>query len=559
MNRSPIVSSYASPVSSVPPLRRTLSAFLALSRPLWRPTLLRRVLGALVAAFALVAAALLAIDFVEFKQTMASRPGVQVLAENIVASIATLPEASATAVVSAYADQVRKRRGESGMALADVEFELRHAPQAATPQLTPQGTSPAVKSKAPPVAGAAVGRATEPITSLAVESTAPTVAGAAAARATSPITAPITAPPGPVVFATSRIGAEAVPPPHAPGDAVLIGGAPYWFGQATAGPWQLSIAEPRVGDATVLGWFGRELAGYLLLAFPLVVVPLWIALRRGMRPLTTLASEVERRDAQDLTPLGFQPRHDELVPLVGAFDRLLARLRLQLRRERAFVQDAAHELRTPMAVIAAQAHLLVQARDDAERDAAARALGRALERAAHLSRQLLALAAVDEGRAVPPESFDLAALAQERLAQAAPDAEAKGIALSLDAPERMPVHADRAALESVLGNLVENALRYVPAGGQVAVCLRHEGTDAVLTVIDDGPGIPAHCRDLAFERFWRGDQAGAVPGTGLGLAIVREAARRLGGGVRLDDGQAAEPSRPGLSAEVRFPAGNALR
>ncbi|MBI3349749.1 MAG: HAMP domain-containing histidine kinase [Burkholderiales bacterium] len=431
-------------------------------QPLWRPTLLRRVLGALLLAFALVGAALLALDFAEFKRSMEERPGVQTLAEAIAASLATLPDArDAGLVVQARARELNRLRREGGLLQGDVEFGLH------------------------------------------------------AADATA----------GLPVFATPG-AATANPTTH-------------WLAKARGGPWQLTLAEPRVGDATVLGWLGRELLGSLLLAFPLVLLPLWIAVRRGMQPLNRLADRIARRDAQDLSPLGFEPRHDELRPLAAAFDDLLARLRTQLQRERAFVQDAAHELRTPMAVVAAQAHLLAHAADDAERRQAAAALDAALKRASHLSQQLLTLATLDEGRAGSPEPVDVAALVQQALARAAPQALNLGLELSLEAPPALTARLDRMAFESVLNNLVDNALRYVPVGYQgsrIAVTLEAGVRLLRLRVADDGPGIPPGQREAAFERFWRGPAGHDAPGTGLGLTIVRQAAARLGGRVRIEDG-----------------------
>ncbi|MGM9481393.1 HAMP domain-containing sensor histidine kinase [Roseateles sp. NT4] len=428
----------------------------ALLQPLWRPTLLRRVLGALLLAFALVAMALLALDFVEFKRGMDERPGVQTLADAIAASLAEVADArDATLVVQARARELNRLRRDGGVLKGDVEFSL-------------------------------------------------------------------TAGDGRAVFAT-------------PGAAAMTE-ATHWIGRARAGPWRLQLAEPRVGDATVLGWLGSELAGSLLLAFPLVLLPIWIAVRRGMKPLNRLADTVARRDAQDLSPLGFTPQHEELKPLAAAFDDLLARLRAQLQRERAFVQDAAHELRTPMAVVATQAHLLAHAADADERRQAAAALDAALQRAAHLSRQLLTLATLDEGRSAPAEPIDVAGLVEQALARAAPRALDLGLDLSLEAPPALSAHLDRMAFESVLNNLVDNALRYVPRGGRIAVTLQGGTSAWRLRVADDGPGIPREQREAAFERFWRGAAGGDVSGTGLGLAITRRAALRLGGRIHIEDG-----------------------
>ena len=445
----------------------------ALLRPLqalWQPTLVRRVVVALALAFALVGSVLLALDYLEFKRSMAEAPGIKTLGDAMVGTLVRVPDArDAALVVSTRADELNTLRREAGLLPGDVLFELR-------------GTD------------------------------------------------------GRVAFASPALqGWQA--PPGAPAIAVLdIGGRAHWTARVERGPWRLFIAEPQVPDARVLGLIGRELLFSLLLAFPLVLLPLWIAVQRGLRPLRELARRVAARDAADLSPLGLAPRHAELKPLVTAFDSLLAQLRAHVQRERAFVQDAAHELRTPMAAIAAQAHLLAHTPDEGDRREAGAALDHALERASHLSRQLLDLAALDDAHPRAAQDVDLVVLTQNALAAAVPQALALGLELSLDAPDRLPCRIDRVAFESVLQNLVDNALRYVPADGRVVVTLREAEGRVSLTVADDGPGIPRDQRDRAFERFWRGDTQGDVAGSGLGLAIVRQAAGRLGGQVHIEDG-----------------------
>ena len=180
--------------------------------------------------------------------------------------------------------------------------------------------------------------------------------------------------------------------------------------------------------------------------------------------------------------------------------------------------------------------MLAQASDHGDRRQASDALHQALDRASHLSRQLLDLAALDDGHPRASQRLDVSALVQQALAQAAPQAIALGLELSLEAPDQLFCALDRVAFESVLGNLLENALRYVPAGGRVAVSLAQ--VDGLLTfaVSDDGPGIPPQARERAFERFWRGQAHESTAGSGLGLAIVRQAALRLGGSVHIEDG-----------------------
>jgi len=351
-------------------------------------------------------------------------------------------------------------------------------------------------------------------------------------------------------FASPGLSGLLVPALSADAMQTLLGARAYWIARASAGPWQLVLVEPTVGDAWMLGWLLQNLSGRVLLAFPLVLVPLWVTLRRGIRPLRQLAHELEVRHGNDLSPLAVDVRYAELRPVAQAFDGLLLRLRNHVRRERVFLQDAAHELRTPMAAIIAQAHVLVRAADVHQRDDAGRALEHAVARTSHLSRQLLELAALDEAFPRGRSSVDVAALSQRLVALIAPAAFERGIDLSLDAPDQLDCELDRAAFESAVGNLLDNAVRYGRADGRILVSLHEDANSLYLAVADDGPGIAPSERAQAFERFWRG--AGHdVPGSGLGLAIVREATDRMQGEIRVDDGLDSR----GISFHIRLPKG----
>jgi len=298
--------------------------------------------------------------------------------------------------------------------------------------------------------------------------------------------------------------------------------------------WTLRVAEPLRTDTAWISWNSRVLVENLLIALPCVLLPLWLSVRSGLRPLKQLADRIAAREAGDLSPVGMRVRYRELKPLTGALDDLLARLRQKIEHERAFVQDAAHELRTPLAVVAAQAHVMAHAGED-ERAQAHALLQGAIDRASHLAQQLLVLASLDNAQRTPPRRIDVAQAVRQLLAQAAPGAMARGIELSLDAPDRLESVVDEPALESIVHNLVDNAVRYGRDGGSVAVTLRGDEERLSLQVRDDGPGIGAADRERVFERFWRG--AGHdLPGSGLGLAIVQQAAARMGGTVRLGDG-----------------------
>lgn len=332
---------------------------------------------------------------------------------------------------------------------------------------------------------------------------------------------------------------------------VDIEGTPYWFYPTEAGRWQLLLVEPERTFAKVLPNNTRAVLPYLLVALPFVLIPVWLAVHLGLRPLRQLAQRLAAREPLDLRALDLAPRHAELMPLVAALDTLLAQLRARLARERAFVQDAAHELRTPMAVIAAQAHALSGATDDAQRRTAQQHLEQAVARASHLTQQLLELARLDETQPTAAPRIDLAQQLRQTLAQAAPRALARGMELTLVAPDSLWAAMESSAFQSIVQNLLDNALGHTPPGTQVRVTLApHAGPPSwlQLSVEDDGAGIAGAQAEQVFERFHRGAESGSA-GSGLGLAIVRQAARRLGGQVSLQPGLRGR----GVGFQVQLP------
>lgn len=301
--------------------------------------------------------------------------------------------------------------------------------------------------------------------------------------------------------------------------------------------WRLRIAEPTRSDAEILRYNSRVLVPYLLLALPIVLLAVWFSVRHGLRPLKQLADHLAARQAHALNPVNFDTQHQELKPLVHSLETMLTLLRHKVARERAFVQDAAHEIRTPMAVIAAQAHVMAHTTNVHERLAAQQHLEQAIARASHLAQQLLELAALDDAKRPLPSTIDVAQWLRQLMAQAAPDAMARHIELSLEAPDSIMHTVEVSALESVVQNLLDNALRYVPQGGLVAVTLRSEAKGLSLSVQDDGPGIAHDEHTRVFERFYRGT-GHDVSGSGLGLAIVQQATLRLSGTVHIGPGLA---------------------
>lgn len=342
---------------------------------------------------------------------------------------------------------------------------------------------------------------------------------------------------------------------HLPGQAVLgladveVNGQ-VWrsFAVAAAGR-VIQVAQPerirrdRAAQAAL-----RSVAPLGWMALPLVLLLGWLV-DLLTAPLQRLAADVGRRDAGALAPLPEAEVPDEVRPLVAALNALLGRLDESLATQRAFVADAAHELRSPLTALKLQLRALRDAPSDTDRHAAIQALGEGIDRAARLVEQLLALARNEPGRPPPqPQTLDLAELAGEALADLWPLAQARGQQLALDAEAAVPVRGERAALAALVRNLADNALRYGREGGRVQLQVRTEAGRAWLTVDDDGPGLPAAERERAFDRFWRRD-SGRADGSGLGLAIVRAVARRHGGDVGLDDSPLG-----GLRARAWLPA-----
>jgi two-component system OmpR family sensor kinase len=288
----------------------------------------------------------------------------------------------------------------------------------------------------------------------------------------------------------------------------------------------------------------------LVLLLPVLIALAWVTIGRGLKPISDVALAMTRRSAGALDPLPETGLPVEVRPLVASLNALLARLGQSLERERAFIADAAHELRTPLTALHLQIQLAERAGNDAERDAALERLKGGTERATRLVEQLLALARSEPDAAERrPVRVDLTALAREVVAEHAPIAASRRLDLGFSGADSAIVEGDRDALAILLGNLVDNAIRYVPEGGRIDVTARRDGAFGELSVADDGPGIPVEERERVFDRFYRGRDASGN-GSGLGLAIVREIADRHGARIDVGDGLSGR----GVTIRLRFPA-----
>ena len=338
--------------------------------------------------------------------------------------------------------------------------------------------------------------------------------------------------------------------------AVLVTRAMY----DVDGAREISIA---VGKTTasrdrMLARLWRPTLLYLLAALALTLVLSALALTLELRPLVRLSQQLAARDPLHLDlHVDARVLHSELRPVAETINRSTQLLAAHSAAQRRFIADAAHQLRTPLAL---QSSLIEYARSAAPegRSAADAQLWRELaasnRRLVNASNQLLLLAQAEHGDAQARLApLDLAAAALDAVASLTQLAERRRIDLGLDAPpaDGPPrVLAEPALLGALIANLIDNALRYTPEGGHVTVGVRRLGGAVQLSVADDGPGIPAEARERVFERFYR-IAPHASEGTGLGLAIVREAARAFGAQVALAPNPQAEH---GLLVTVTFPA-----
>jgi two-component system, OmpR family, sensor histidine kinase QseC len=315
----------------------------------------------------------------------------------------------------------------------------------------------------------------------------------------------------------------------------VVHGQLFEVAQRDSARWSVRVAQSHVEGFWLLMTLAGDLIKYMLIALPFILVPVWIATSRGLRPLRELSGRIAGRSDDDLSAVGTVPKYTELKPFVAALDGLFSKLAGKIQRERAFVQDAAHELRTPMAVISAQAHALKNAPNAADREEANQYLDSAIARASHLIHQLLTLARLNEGRPSQMETVDLAQLVRQELASLSKSVSVRRMELTMEGPDRLSVPIEVPPFQSVLHNLVDNAIRYGRDGGRIQVELQGSGAGWSLAVSDDGPGIQASDQPHVFDRFYRGTGHDA-PGTGLGLAIVAQAVARLGGQVNLTTG-----------------------
>jgi two-component system sensor histidine kinase QseC len=319
---------------------------------------------------------------------------------------------------------------------------------------------------------------------------------------------------------------------------------------------QVYVGEQTESRNNILWAILRSMLMPLVYALPVLALAGWWAVRQALAPLRQLGHLLGQRQPQALEPVALADLPQEMQPMVQALNGLFARIERMVVSERRFTADAAHELRTPIAAIRAQAQVAQGAgTDGAQRDHALRATLAGCDRATRLVEQLLTLARL-ETAATPSASHiptrlpvDLAALVRRVAADLAPAALARQQTLELDTEGTCSVTGDDVLLSVLVRNLLDNALRYSPNGAQVRVAVRMELGQAILQVEDSGPGMTEPEMARLGERFYR-VLGQAQPGSGLGWSIVRRIADVFGAQLQVS----RSASLGGLAVAVRWQA-----
>jgi two-component system, OmpR family, sensor histidine kinase TctE len=355
----------------------------------------------------------------------------------------------------------------------------------------------------------------------------------------------VSSPPGKFV-----LGNQNLPQPEMPVEQV---GTPFLYrGVLDGKPLRIVVLDLDYGDAgspqtlrvqvgkslQVQQRIARELVADMLV--PLLALGVLLSLlvyggiRRGLAPLTRLTSQLEERSVIEREPIGATQAPSEVHALVKAINGLLEEVARHVRQEKRFLDDAAHQLRTPLAGLISQVELAQQEAKEPTLVDRLSKVHTGAQRSAHLVHQLLTLARSENH--AHREPLDLAALAREVAREWTPRALAADMDLGFEGEQSLMVKGDALQLREALSNLIDNALRYTPRGSAITLRVDRTSAGASLAVEDNGPGLEPAEMAQVFRRFWRGSQQPG--GCGLGLSIVREIARRHGGEAAV---QAMEP------------------
>jgi len=311
----------------------------------------------------------------------------------------------------------------------------------------------------------------------------------------------------------------------------------------------IQVAQDMAARRRMAGTLALRTVGPIVLAAPLLMLVVWWVVSRSLAPVARVRRQVATRQADDLSPLNEADLPEEVRPLVHELNLLFVRLRQAFEAQKHFVADAAHELRSPLAALKLQVQGLQRAADDATRGLAVARLAAGIDRATRLVEQMLALARHEASAAAGarPEAVSLPEVARLAISDAVAEAQSRDIDIGIVRADPATVQGQPEALRMLLRNLIDNAVKYTPAGGRVDVAIAAGAGAIELSVDDSGPGLPESERARVLDRFYRAGQPQA-PGSGLGLSIVKSIADLHGASVSL-----APSTLGGLRVLLRFP------
>lgn len=306
----------------------------------------------------------------------------------------------------------------------------------------------------------------------------------------------------------------------------------------------VEVAEKHTARMVIVRNIILGLLGPLLLALPLIFLSVWKGIRWGLKDLQQFTQAIDQRSPDDLSKVDSEHAPLEILPLSHALNHLLQKLETSLQQERLFTDNAAHELRTPLATLGIQADVILQANDEQERAAMVQELNKGVRRASRMLDQLLTLARMRH-QDIVRTPVNLYEQAREAIKLVYPAAWGKHIECALTGDERITAVSSAPMSAILLNNLLENSIKYSPPDSLISVCVNSDGT---MSIIDQGPGIPESEREEVFNRFYR-VPGNTEPGSGLGLAIVRVVAESLDIGVALFTPETGQ----GLGVRLSFP------
>ncbi|MFL9894508.1 ATP-binding protein [Paraburkholderia sp. RL17-381-BIF-C] len=309
------------------------------------------------------------------------------------------------------------------------------------------------------------------------------------------------------------------------------------------------VFEPANTRSDLVSGVASRIARPTLIALPVLAVLVWFSIGWSLAPLRVLSGAIRTRGVNRLEPVDIGRAPTEVRPLVDAINLLLSRLLHSLERERAFTADASHELKTPLAAIKVQAQVALAETDGARQRLAMERVVQGVDRSARLAEQLLLLARLDAHETMSTAPLKPAAVAKDALLANERNAQQKNIHVMLKGDMRAEINAEPVLIGILLDNLLDNAIKYGRAGGNIEVAVQHAEDRVQVSVRDDGPGVAPDDLDRLTNRFFRatGNQA---TGSGLGLSIVARIAEHFGASLRLGAGIGER----GLTVEVSFPA-----